>query len=113
MSNTPIEILSLAEYINRIDEITDPGVNYLYRGQENAAWRVTSSAYRRLLTGQTDTETGSLEIQPDNETSSLEIQPDTETETDLLPYLFVGYLKQIIDEIQLRTITVAFNLYIS
>lgn len=49
MSNTPIEILSLAEYINRIDEITDPGVNYLYRGQENAAWRVTSSAYRRLL----------------------------------------------------------------
>ena len=100
MNNTPIEILSLAKYINQIDEITDSGEDYIYRGQEDAAWRITSSAYRRLLAGQTDPETGSLEIiQPDPETSSLKIQPDTET--GLLPYLFVGYLKQIIDEIQL------------
>ena len=87
--NTLIEISSLADYINGIDEITDSGEDYLYRGQENAAWRITSSAYRRLLSGQTDAETGSLETQPD-------------TETGLLPYLFVSYLKQIIDEIQLR-----------
>jgi len=76
--NTPIEISSLAEYINQIDEITDFGEDYLYRGQENEAWRVTSSAYRRLLVGQPDAELG------------------------FLADLFVGYLRQIIDEIQLR-----------
>ena len=76
--NTPIEISSLAEYTNRIDEITDSGASYLYRGQENAAWRITSSAYRRLLVGRPDVEPG------------------------FLADLFVGYLRQIIDEIQLR-----------
>lgn len=76
--NTPIEISSLTEYIDLIDQLTNLGTSYLYRGQENAEWRVTSSAYHRLLIGHTD------------------------VETDLLPDLFVGYLKQIIDEIQLR-----------
>lgn len=76
--NTPIRISSLADYINQIDEIADSGEDYLYRGQENAAWRITSSAYRRLLVGQPDAEQG------------------------FLADLFVGYLRQIIDEIQLR-----------
>ena len=49
--NTPIEISSLADYISQIDKITHSETNYLYRGQENAAWQVTSSAYRRLTSG--------------------------------------------------------------
>ena len=69
--NVPIEISSLADYIDRINDITDPEVNYIYRGQRNAEWQVSSSAYHRLLN----------------------VQPDTEPE--LLANLFVGYLKQI------------------
>ena len=76
--NTPIEISSLAEYINKINEITAPGLSYIYRGQRNAEWRVSSSAYHRLL----------------------KMLPDAEPE--LLAELFVGYLKQIVDEIQLK-----------
>lgn len=76
--NDSIEISSLADYIDRINDITDPEVNYIYRGQRNAEWRVSSSAYHRLL----------------------KVQPDTEPE--LLANLFVGYLKQIVDEIQLK-----------
>lgn len=76
--NVPIEISSLADYIDRINDITDPEVNYIYRGQRNAEWQVSSSAYHRLL----------------------KVQPDTEPE--LLANLFVGYLKQIVDEIQLK-----------
>ena len=75
--NTPIEISSLADYINLIDEITDPDINYLYRGQENEAWHVTSSAYRRLA-GQVD------------------------ADPDLLDDLFVSYVEQIVDEVQLK-----------
>lgn len=75
--NTSIEISSLADYINLIDEITDPDINYLYRGQENEAWHVTSSAYRRLA-------------------SQVDADPD------LLDDLFVGYVKQIVDEVQLK-----------
>lgn len=86
--NTPIEISSLTEYIDLIVNLTDLGANYLFRGQENAAWQVNSSAYRRLKK-QIDVETGSLEI-------------ETDVETGLLRDLFTGYLKQIIDEIQLR-----------
>ena len=52
--NTPIEISSLADYINQIDEITDPEKSYLYRGQEDETWRVTSSAYRRLVSSSED-----------------------------------------------------------
>ena len=76
--NTSVEISNLPAYINVIEQITDPGVSYLYRGQENAEWRVTSSAYRRLLIGQSHAEPG------------------------FLADLFAGYLKQIVDEIQLR-----------
>ncbi len=52
--NTSIEISSLADYINQIESITDPDKSYLYRGQENETWRITSSAYRRLLSSSGD-----------------------------------------------------------
>jgi len=75
--NTPIKISSLAEYINQIDEITHSEKSYLYRGQENEVWRVTSSAYRRL-------------------------EKRVDSDPDLLDDLFVGYVKQIVDEVQLK-----------
>lgn len=52
--NTPVVISSLADYINQIDAITDPDKSYLYRGQENETWRITSSAYRRLVSSSED-----------------------------------------------------------
>ena len=82
--NTPLEISNLADYINQIDNITHPEKSYLYRGQENEAWRVTSSAYRRLVSG----------------------SEDLENETDFLPNSLrlpcQNYLTKIIDEIKLR-----------
>ena len=82
--NTPLEISNLADYINQIDNITHPEKSYLYRGQENEAWRVTSSAYRRLVSG----------------------SEDLENETDFLPNSLRlpcrNYLIKIIDEIKLR-----------
>ena len=75
--NTSIEISSLTEYINQIDEITRSEKSYLYRGQENEAWRVSSSAYRRL-------------------------EKQVDADPDLLDDLFVGYVKQIVDEVQLK-----------
>ncbi len=76
--NTPTEITNLNEYINCINKITEPGKNYLYRGQENVEWTVNSSAYRRVL-----------KEQPDAESS-------------VLVELFVRYLIQIVDEVQLK-----------
>ena len=82
--NTPIEISSLTEYITQIDEITHSEKKHLYRGQEDETWRVTSSAYRRLV-------------------SSSEVLG---READLPPYslryLYQNYLLEIIDEIKLR-----------
>jgi len=76
--NTPTKITNLNEYIDCINKITEPGKNYLYRGQENVEWTVNSSAYRRVL----------------------KEQPDAE------PYIivdsFVLYLNQIINEVQLK-----------
>ena len=82
--NTPIEISSLAEYINQIDEITHPEKNYLYRGQENEVWRVTSSAYRRLVS------------------SSENLGREVDLPPYSLRYLYQNYLLEIIDEIKLR-----------
>ncbi len=82
--NTPIEISSLADYINQIDEITDTEKSYLYRGQENEAWTVTSSAYRRLV----------------NSSEGLEIEDDPRSYS--LRYLYQNYLFEIINEIKLR-----------
>ena len=82
--NTPVEISSLADYINQIDAIIDSKKSYLYRGQGNETWRITSSAYRRLV-------------------SSSE---NLGREDNLLPYplrdLYQNYLLEIIDEIKLR-----------
>ena len=75
--NEPIEIASLTDYINQINTITDLGKSYLYRGQENEEWQVNSSAYRRL--------------------ERLYDGPP-----DALRYLWRSYLKQIINEIQLK-----------
>ena len=76
--NTPIQITNLRDYIDKINEITEPGVSYLYRGQENADWLVISSGYRRVLHGQSD------------------------AEPDSLVNAFVRYLTLIIDEVQLN-----------
>lgn len=80
--NTPREISNLTEYIDYTNELTEPGRNYLYRGQENADWTVNSSAYRRVYR------------------RVLKEQPDAE------PYnivdSFVHYLNQIINEVQLK-----------
>ena len=86
--NTPIEISNLADYINQIDQITDPEKSYLYRGQENAAWRVTSSAYRRL---EKQTETGTSEQQSDTETDLL-LETESNIEPNLLTDLFVAVI---------------------
>ena len=87
--NTSIEISILTEYIDLIDQLTNPGASYFYRGQENAEWQVNSSAYRRLLKMQTSAETTSLEMQAD-------------ADIGLLADLFTCYLKQIVDEVQLK-----------
>ena len=58
--NTPIKITSLEEYINQIKDITDPDVNYIYRGQENAEWLIRSSGYRRVLKEQPNADPYSL-----------------------------------------------------
>ena len=71
------KISDLAGYIKRINAKTDPEKNYLYRGQENEDWQVNSSAYRRL-------------------------QRQYDDPPDALSYLWQSYLKQIIDEIQLK-----------
>ncbi len=101
--NTVIEISSLPQYIDEIEQITDSGVSYLYRGQENADWQVTSSAYRRLKK-QSDSDLGRLEIQSTPDTSLFDIQTDvgagslqkpTDAETDIATDLFLAYLKQI------------------
>ena len=75
--NEPTEIYSLADYIDQINIITDSEKSYLYRGQENEEWQVNSSAYRRL-------------------------QRQYDDPPDALSYLWQSYLKQIIDEIQLK-----------
>ena len=77
LMNEPIEIASLTDYINQINTITDSGKGYLYRGQENEEWQVNSSSYRRL--------------------ERLYDGPP-----GVLRYLWQSYLKQIIDEIQLK-----------
>ena len=75
--NEPTEIYSLADYIDQINIITDSEKSYLYRGQENEEWQVNSSAYRRL-------------------------DKQYDGPLDVLRYLWQSYLKQIIDEIQLK-----------
>ena len=46
--NSPIEITDLEDYISYINNIATAEKSHLYRGQEEAEWQVTSSAFRRL-----------------------------------------------------------------
>ena len=79
MSNQE-QIKSLKEYLDVITKINEAKGEhqYIYRGQKNKNWKINSSAMRRLKDEQTD------------------------EQTDLLSYIFTGYIHQIIDEIQLR-----------
>jgi len=79
--NGKIEISSLADYISQIGKITTSEKSYLFRGQENEDWQVNSSAYRRLERQQA---------------------VPSDVPSDVLHLLWRYYLKQIIDEIQLR-----------
>ena len=88
--NEPIEISDLADYINQINIITDSEKSYLYRGQENEEWQVNSSAYRRLQR--------QLVMSP----SELESEREYNRFSELLRSQQRDYLKQIIDEIQLK-----------
>ena len=76
-----IYISSLADYISQIGTITAAEKSYLYRGQENEDWQVNSSAYRRLERQQA---------------------VPSDVPSDVLHLLWRYYLKQIINEIQLR-----------
>ena len=79
MSSTQEPMTNLADYITEINKITVPnGDNrYIYRGQKNEYWRIRSGALRRL-------------------------QKEPLRHPELLPYLFRGYIHQLIDEVQLR-----------
>ena len=46
--NSPIEIADLEDYIGYIGNLATSEKSHLYRGQEDAEWQVTSSAFRRL-----------------------------------------------------------------
>ena len=86
--DTPIEISNLEDYITQISAISRPEQSYLYRGQENQEWRITSSAYRRLERQYRLEGAAPLAGQYDS--------------SDALHRLGRGYLLQIVDEIQLK-----------
>ena len=71
------EISDLAGYICQINKTAEGENLYLYRGQGDEKWSLDCSAIRRLK------------------------QNNYSEHNELLDYLFVGYLHQIIDEIKL------------
>lgn len=79
MSSAQEPITTLADYIAEINKIAIPNeeARYIYRGQKNERWHIQSGAIRRL-------------------------QKEPLEHPRLLPYLFRGYIHQIIDEVQLR-----------
>ena len=81
--NRPIEISNLGDYISQIDEFTHSDRRYLYRGQDNEAWQVNSSAYRRLKSV-----TSNLKEEPNRPFNFL--------------HLLQAYLLQIVNEIRLK-----------
>lgn len=87
MSGVQEPITNLADYIAEINKIAVPNADdrYIYRGQKNAAWHIQSGALRRL-------------------------QKEPLQDPELLPYLFKGYIHQLIDEVQLRYSSVYNNL---
>ena len=78
MTHEPKPIKTLKEYWNAINKITKSqgDLRFIYRGQKNKDWDIQSSALRRL-------------------------QKKQVTYPELLPSIFVGYIHQIIDEVQL------------
>ncbi len=87
MSGAQEPITNLADYITEISKITVPNNDnrYIYRGQKNETWHIQSGALRRL-------------------------QKKPLEHPALLPYLFKGYIHQLIDEVQLRYSSVYHNL---
>lgn len=87
MSDTQEPITNLADYITEINKIAVPTDDnrYIYRGQKNERWHIQSGALRRL-------------------------QKEPLEHPELLPFLFKGYIHQIIDEVQLRYSSVYHNL---
>lgn len=83
--NSPIEISDLETYVTYIDGTATSGKSHLYRGQENQEWRVTCSAVRRLQIG------------PGDSPASLR-------------RLYLDYILQIVDEVQLRYPSIYRNL---
>lgn len=79
MSSVQEPITNLADYIAEINKIAVPNNEnrYIYRGQKNERWHIQSGALRRL-------------------------QKEPLRHSELLRYLFKGYIHQIIDEVQLR-----------
>ncbi len=82
MTHEPKPIKTLEEYLDAIKKITKPqgGRRFIYRGQKNKDWNIQSSALRRLQKTQ-------------------EKYPNPLSD---LSNFFVGYINQIIDEVQLR-----------
>ena len=87
MDITQEPITNLADYITEISKIAVPDADnrYIYRGQKDERWRIQSGALHRL-------------------------QKEPLEHPELLPYLFKGYIHQIIDEVQLRYSSVYRNL---
>lgn len=87
MSSAQEPISNLADYISEINKIAAPNEDnrYIYRGQKNEHWSIQGGALRRL-------------------------QKEPLENPELLPYLFKGYIHQIIDEVQLRYSSVYNNL---
>lgn len=79
MGSAQEPITNLADYITEINRIAVPtdDSRYIYRGQKNERWHIQSGALRRL-------------------------QKEPLEHPELLPFLFKGYIHQIIDEVQLR-----------
>ena len=84
MSGTQEPITNLADYITAIHQIASDQ-RFIYRGQKDERWHIHSGALRRL-------------------------QKEPLNHPELLPYLFRGYLHQLIDEVQLRYASAYHNL---
>ena len=87
MSDAQEPITTLADYLTAIQQITalNSGQRFIYRGQKNERWHIDSSALRR-------------------------VRKEPLRLPELLPYLFRGYLYQLIDEVQLRYASAYHNL---
>lgn len=86
--NSPIEIAGLEDYIGYIGDIATSEKNYLYRGQEDVEWQVTSSALRRL-----------------------ELKEEYTASDDSFPYVYLDYLLQIIYDVKLNYPSTYRNLF--